>query len=340
MNPFSGWGISFESPWWLLLLLAIPLLAWLMGNRGRVASVQFSSTATLRALGNAVTSRRGSFLSSLFFLGLLFLILGMARPQAGRSVERIEASGIDIVLALDVSKSMLAEDFFIGGQRTNRLEAVKKVTREFIEKRPNDRMGIVAFAGRPYLVSPLTLGHDWLLKNLERVETGMVEDGTAIGSAIIAAANRLKNREAKSKVIVLLTDGDSNAGKVDPDTAAEAAKALGIKIYSIGAGSNEPAPWPAGRDPFGRVAYRTVLFPLDEASLQKVADTTGGVYRRATDTKSLEAVYEQIDKLERTTVQAPQFREYKDLFPWFVAAGLFLVVLEHGLGQTIWRRSP
>lgn len=340
LNPFSGWGVTFARPLWLVLLPLIPLLAWLLGRRGRVPSVVFSSTATLRALGQSVASRRGAFQSSLFYLALALGIVALARPQAGRAVERIEASGIDIMLAMDVSRSMLAEDFFVGGQRSNRLEAVKAVTREFIEGRPNDRIGIVAFAGRPYLVSPLTLDHGWLLSNLERVQIGMVEDGTAIGSAVASAVNRLRNQNVKSKVVILLTDGDNNAGKVTPETAAEAAAALGVKVYTIGAGTNRPAPFPVGRWPNGRLVYEERLFPLDEKLLTMIAEKTGGLYQRATDTGSLQAIFEQIDKLERTNKESATLRLYRDLFHWFVFAAAALFGVEIALAHTLWRRLP
>ena len=342
MNPFADFGITFANPWILLGLLAIPLLAWLRGHSGGKATVVFSSTTILRSLGNRVTSRAGNFLSSLFYVALALLIVGMARPQKGKTFSEVEASGIDIVLALDVSRSMLAEDFTIGGTRANRLDVVKKVTEEFIERRPNDRIGLVAFAGRPYMVSPLTLDHNWLLLNMDRVKVGLVEDGTAIGSAIASAANRLRgDKNAKSRVIILLTDGDNNAGPVSPFTAAEAARAMGIRIYTIGAGTEGEAPFPTGgRDIFGRPAYQMVRFPLDEASLKRIAEIGGGQYYRATDTESLRQIYDQIDKLEKSTFEMKKYSQYTDLFPWFVGAGAALMALQLVLSQTLWRRLP
>lgn len=339
MNFFKDWGITFAHPWLLLLLLAIPLLAYFRGNLGKSASLIFSSTALIRALGQSRESKAGYFLTSLIFLSLAAFILALARPQLGRTLTHVEASGIDIMMVLDVSKSMLAEDFSIGGKRANRLDAVKKVTEEFIEGRPNDRIGIVAFAGRPYLVSPLTLDHDWLLQNLERIRIGLVEDGTAIGSALGTAASRLKDRDAKSKIIVLLTDGDNNAGKVTPATAAEATAALGIKAYTIGAGTRGAAPYPF-IDPFGRVFYRRVQVQIDEQTLQQIADLTSAKYYRATDTASLEKIYGEIDKLEKSTVELTQYKQFRDLFPWFLGAGAGLLSLQMVLSQTIWRRIP
>jgi Ca-activated chloride channel family protein len=213
------------------------------------------------------------------------------------------------------------------------------VTEKFIKGRPNDRIGIVCFAGRPYLVSPLTLDHDWLLQNLERIRIGLVEDGTAIGSAIASASNRLKDREAKSKIVVLLTDGDNNAGKVTPHTAAEAAAALGIKLYTIGAGTRGYAPIPV-QDAFGRTVYRNIKVEVNEPMLQDIARIGGGQYFRATDAESLERIYEQIDKLEKSTVELSQYKQYRELFPWFVGAGLGIIALGAVLGETAWRRLP
>lgn len=330
----------FAQPWLLLLLFALPLLAILRGARGAAPAVVFSSLAPLLLLGKRRRASAGGWLTTLMLVALALFIVGMARPQAGRTLTHVEASGIDIMLALDVSRSMLAEDFTIGKDRANRLEAVKQVTEKFIKARPNDRLGIVAFAGKPYLVSPLTLDHDWLLQNLERIQIGLVEDGTAIGSAIASATNRIKDREAKSKIVVLLTDGDNNAGKISPATAAEAAKALGIKVYTICAGTKGYAPIPV-QDPFsGRIVYRNVLMTVNEESLKEIAKLTDAQFYRATDTKSLTQIFEEIDKLEKSTTQLSQYKEYRELFPWFVGAGGVLMLLGLTLGETLWRRLP
>ncbi len=332
-------GLSFAHPWVLLLLLLIPPLAFLRGKFGGTAGVTFSSTAALARLGQKRRSRAGAFLAALSYLALALFIVALARPQLGREHTRVQASGVDIMLALDVSRSMLAEDFTIGASRANRLEAVKQVTEQFIRQRPNDRIGIIAFAGRPYLVSPLTLDHDWLIQNLDRLRIGLVEDGTAIGSAIATAANRLKDKEAKTKLIVLLTDGDNNAGKVMPVTAAEAAKALGIRIYTIGAGTNGEAPFPF-TDPFGRTVYRNVPVVIDEKSLEQIATMTNGRFFRATDTRSLETIFKEIDKLEKSKVEVEKISQYRDLFPWLLMAGLACLGAEILLSQTLWRRLP
>jgi len=340
MNPFADFGIGFAQPWWLLLLLLIPVLAYLKGRRGGAPTVVFSSTEPLRALGGRVHSRAGQFLTGLLFLALALLIVALARPQKGTTLSRVEASGVDILLALDVSGSMQAEDFTIGNQAASRISVVRKVTEEFIEKRPNDRIGILAFAGRPYLVSPLTLDHQWLLQNMDRVKIGLVEDGTAIGSAIAMAANRLRgDKTAKSRVLILLTDGDNNAGRISPSTAAEAAKAIGARIYTIGAGSDGRARIPMGRNFMGAVQYAEVE-PLNADGLKEIAKIGNGQFFRATDTRSLEGIYAQIDKLEKSTFEAKQYRQYHDLFPWFLGAGALLLLVQTVLGQTVWRRLP
>lgn len=340
-------GFAFAHPWLLLLLLALPLLALLQGGRGAAPAVVFSSLRPLHALGTPRRSRIGGWLTTQLLFALALFIVALARPQMGRTISKVQASGIDIMLALDVSGSMYAEDFTIGSERANRLEVVKQVTQKFIEERPNDRIGIVCFAGRPYLVSPLTLDHDWLLQNLERVKIGLVEDGTAIGSAIASSANRLKDKESKSRIVVLLTDGDNNAGKVPPLTAAEAAKALGIKVYTICAGTKGLAPMPAldrnGRfmtDWAGRKIYQNVQVQVDEETLKKVADLTNAKFYRATDTKTLNQIFEQIDKLEKSTVELSQYKQYRDLFPWLLASGFGLLALQLVLAETVGRRLP
>lgn len=331
---------AFAHPWVLWFLLAIPVLAVLKGRIGGSPAITFPSTAALQALGHMRRSRAGAVLFALSQLALAAFIVALARPQLGSTLTRIQASGVDVMLVLDVSRSMLAEDFTIGSSRANRLEAVKAVTEKFIRQRPNDRIGIVAFAGRPYLVSPLTLDHDWLAANLERLQVGLVEDGTAIGSALASAANRLKDKEAKTKIVVLLTDGDDNVKRVTPLTAAEAARALGVRVYTVGAGSEGPVPFPAGQDMFGRTVYRSVQMTFNEEILRQIASVTNADYFRATDTKSLERIFEAIDKLEKTKVEVEKFSQYRDLFPWLVGVGLLLLGTELLLAHTLWRQLP
>jgi len=333
-------AFSFAQPGWLALLLLLPILAVLKGRFGGTAGVTFSSTAPLVAMGRRRRSRAGAVLVLLGHIALASLIVSLARPQLGRTLTRVQASGVDIMLVLDVSRSMLAEDFSIGNQRANRLEAVKQVTEQFIRQRPNDRIGIMAFAGRPYLVSPLTLDHDWLTQNLDRLRIGLVEDGTAIGSATAAAANRLKDKEAKTKLIVLLSDGDNNAGRITPLTAAEAAKALGIRIYTIGAGTQgEAVPFPF-QDPYGRTVYQNVKMEFNEDTLKQIADLTNGRYFPAADTASLKRTFSEIDKMEKTKIEVEKTAEYRDLFPWFLLAGFTLLGAEVLLSQTLWKRLP
>jgi Ca-activated chloride channel homolog len=233
----------FEQPWCLLLLLVLPTVWFYHRRFHRRAGVSFAPVRNLE-LAAALQSPQLWLQPALMAQGCSILILALARPQAGEESSSVRASGIDIMLLLDVSRSMLSEDFQIGSERASRIDVVKQVTERFIRGRPSDRIGIIAFAGRPYMVSPLTLDHDWLLANLKRIQIGLTEDGTAIGSALVAGANRLRDPNVKSRVIVLLTDGDNNAGKVPPLTAAEAAAAIGIKIYTIGTGTNGLVPFP------------------------------------------------------------------------------------------------
>ena len=341
-------ALTFAQPWMLLLLLAIPLLAYFRGRSGSTAALTFSSTSTLRSLGKTSAARAGKFLRSLFLLGLAFFGIAMARPQLGTTLTQVEASGIDIMLVLDVSQSMLTKDFSVGGDRATRIEAIREVTRQFIEARPNDRIGIIAFAAHPYVISPMTLDHDWLLQNLERVRTGVVEDGTAIGSAIASAANRLKDKASKSRVMVLLTDGENNAGKIPPPTAAESVRALKIRFYAIGAGINGIAPAPVfnprtGKpftDMLGNIMYENQRVQFNEEGLKEVAKIADGQFFRATDTKSLEQIFRDIDKLEKTTVAVKKYQQYRDLFPACIMAGCSLFVAQILLSQTIWKKLP
>jgi Ca-activated chloride channel family protein len=340
MNWHDLSNFSFAQPGWLWLLILPPLLALRRGRAGGAPAVVYSSTDVLAAIGKPRAARAGAFAGMLLALAMAAGIVGLARPQLANSFTHVEASGIDIMIALDVSRSMLTEDFTLGGQRSNRVDAVKEITQRFIEARPNDRIGMLAFAGRPYLVSPPTLDHDWLITNLDRIRIGLVEDGTAIGSAIVSAANRLKNREAKSRIIVLLSDGDNNAGRVNPDTAAEAALALGLKVYTIGVGTNGVAPFPF-KDRFtGNTVYQNIKVDFDEKTLSEVARIAKGRFFRADSSRALQDIYAQIDQLEKTQLQVNRYRQYRDLFPWPVGAALGCLLLQLTLSQTLWRRIP
>jgi Ca-activated chloride channel family protein len=342
----NGTALTFGHPWLLALLLAVPLLAWLRGRAGKAAALVFSSTAPLRALGKQSSSNTGRILRSLSFAAMALLVLALSRPQLGKTLNQVEASGIDIMLVLDVSGSMLTKDFTIGLDMATRVDAIREVTRKFIEGRPNDRIGMIAFAGRPYVVSPLTLDHDWLMQNLDRVKIGLVEDGTAIGSAMAAAANRLNDKHSKSRAIVLLTDGDNNAGKIPPNTAAEAVKALKIHFYAIGAGTNGIALAPVftSRGPLtdleGNIRYERQQVEFNETGLREVAKIADGRFYRATDTKSLEEIYGDIDKMEKSTVKVNKYQEYRDLFPICIMSGGGLLLAALLLSQTIWKKMP
>jgi Ca-activated chloride channel family protein len=267
------------------------------------------------------------------------LVLALARPQLGKASSQVATEGIDILLAVDISGSMLAEDFTVAGQRANRLQALKAVVREFLAKRPGDRVGLVLFAARPYTQAPLTLDHGWLLQNLDRAEVGLIEDGTAVGSGLATAVSRLEASDAKSKIVILLTDGQNNAGKVSPLTAAEAAKALGYKVYTIGVGTQGVAPYPA-TDMFGNKVYRPMPVDIDEDTLKKVAELTGGRYFRATDTPSLEQIYAEIDQLEKSPYQGLQYLEYDELYVWLALPAFLLLALESVLSATWLRVLP
>lgn len=324
--------MRFLHPEFLWLLSLLPLLAILRGRRSAAPALVFSSTSIASILAEGRKTGPGNIIAALRLMGLGLLILTFARPQLGNTTTEIEASGIDILLAVDVSGSMEALDFTLKGETVNRLDVVKSVLHTFIMERPNDRIGLLAFSGRPYMVSPLTLDHDWLTKRLDSLSIGMIEDGTAIGSAIGSGLNRLRDREAKSRIMILLTDGMNNSGTVPPLVAAEAAETLGIKVYTIGAGTRGEAPMPV-QDRFGRKRLMRVKVDIDDKTLGQVAEMTGGRYFRATDTKSLENVYKEIDTMETTTRNIQKFENYRELYSWFVFAALFFLAMEIVMGR-------
>ncbi len=331
--------IHFASPAFLWLLALVPVFYLWRGRSGRAPALGFSSTTTARAASQQVKSRWGRFLALARGPALALGILALARPQIQHAHSTAEASGIDLMLALDVSGSMSSLDFREHDAAVDRLTIVKSVVSKFIENRPNDRIGMVAFAGRPYLVSPLTLDHDYLLENLDRVRIGSIEDGTAIGSAVGASVNRLRDQPAKSKVLVLLTDGVNNAGSVQPELAAAAAKALGVRVYTIGVGSRGEAPMPVvEKDGTTRTVMTKV--DVDEATLKHIADATGGRFFRATDTDSLKQIYAAIDGMEKTTHRVSHYETHEERFSWAAFPALCLLSLELGLGLTRFRRIP
>ncbi|GAX61044.1 uncharacterized protein SCALIN_C17_0077 [Candidatus Scalindua japonica] len=270
---------------------------------------------------------------------IILLVVALARPQSGKAHSKVTTEGIDIILALDVSGSMLAEDFNLDNKRRNRLYVAKEVVKDFIEWRENDRIGMVVFGGASYTQCPLTLDYDVLLQFLEKVEIGMVEDGTAIGSAIGVCVSRLKSSKAKSKVVILLTDGRNNAGGIDPLTAAELAKTFGMKIYTVGAGTKGLAPYPS-KNLFGLKTYRSIQIDIDDEGLTEIAKITGGKYFRATDTASLKEVYKQIDNLEKTKMEEAKYTEFSELFMYLLIPALGIFLFEVVLANTKFRRIP
>ena len=338
-------NLQCHNPEFLWLLLFLPLLAWLNKKWGRPASLTFSSTALAASVGRRRRTWERWLLWLLRLPALGLLIIALARPQIGKGSSQIESSGIDIVLAVDLSSSMLALDFTEGRDHVlTRLDAVKKVVAQFIKERPNDRIGLVAFAQHPYLVSPLTLKHDWLERNLERLEVGLIEDGTAIGSALMMSLNRLRDLPAKSRVIILLTDGENNSGKVSPVAAAEAAAAYATKVYTIAAGRSGWVPTyvldntnKLARDHRGQLRIDRTHRTVDVATLKKIAETTGGAFFLAPDLKQLHAIYKEIDGLEKTEVTIRHSATYEECFSWFVISGLVLLVIEQFLRHTRFR---
>ena len=268
-------------------------------------------------------------------LALALLILALARPQRGAAGEEIHAEGVDIMLVIDVSSSMLAEDF----KPNNRLSVGKDVVSDFIKRRDNDRLGMTVFARHAITKTPLTLDHDILLAQLEDVQIGAIVDGTAIGNAIATAVNRLKESEAESRIMILLTDGENTAGEVDPITAAQLAKTFGIRVYSVGIGRGGQVPYPF-RDPLYGTVYRNVEIPIDEETLTEIATITGAQFFRARDAESLEAVYEEIDALERTEIEQIQYVLYSELAPYFMMLALGFLVSEALLSRTRLARYP
>lgn len=329
----------FQNHWFLILIPTALILLFYAKVKSKSPSIRFSCGEFLKGFRDSFKLRLSKNIIFLRALAVVLIILAFCRPQSPLRETRVQTEGVDIVLAIDVSGSMLAEDFTIGSKRANRLAAVKNVVKDFIEARKNDRIGMIVFASRAYTVCPLTLDYGWLLKNLERVKIGMVGDGTAIGLGISCALNRLKDVKAKEKVIVLLTDGINNCGRISPLTAAEAARALKVKVYTIGAGTKGPVPFPAV-GPFGNTVYRSIEIEIDEETLKKIASTTDAKYFRATDTKSLRKIYAEIDKLEKTFIEEKGYLEYKELFSIFLIPGLALLFLEIILRGTILKNIP
>jgi Ca-activated chloride channel family protein len=332
--------MAFAHPYFLLLLLLLPLLAWLKGKRGRSPAFLYSSLRLVEGLTRARRSRAGGFLLTLRWLILALFIVALAQPRLTKSETTVKASGVDIAVAFDLSGSMLSEDFVVKGGRVNRFNLARSVLKGFIDKRPSDRIGLVVFASQAFIATPLTLDHDFLQENLDRLEIGSInQNQTAIGDALGTAVNRLRDLKSKSKIVILMTDGQNNAGKLNPLLAADAAATLGAKVYTVGIGVRGMAPMP-GVDMFGRKVYQMMPVDVDEDTLQKIADKTGGKYYRADNAERFQQIYTEIDKLEKTEAVINKYTEFKELFPWFVAGGLALLLIEIVLGQTVFRRLP
>ena len=316
---------------WLALVI-IPMVAYyiFLQRRSRV-EFRYSNVASSKGAEATIKSKLIHLPFALRMLVVALLIVVLARPQSSSSWQDVTTEGIDIVMAIDISGSMQAEDF-----KPNRLEAAKKVAKTFIGNRPNDRLGLVVFAGESFTQCPLTTDHSVILNLFSDVKSGMLEDGTAIGMGLATSVKRLKDSEAISKVVILLTDGDNNSGSIAPATAAEIAKEFGVRVYTIGVGTRGMAPMPF-TDPFGRTRYQDVEVKINEELLTRIADMTDGKYFRATDNASLEEVYKEIDELERSKIDVTEYRKRKEEFLPFAIAALLLLGCEVLLRQTILR---
>ena len=328
---------QFQNPWLLLFLLALPLLA-LQVRRDYQATVHFPSLATLKALRPSKVDLYAGLPYIIRFLAMTLLVIALARPQEGHKSTEILSVGVDIMLALDTSGSMRALDFIEEEKRITRLSVVKGVVSEFIENRPTDRIGMVVFGEQTYTQCPLTLDQGILQSFLSKLEIGMAGDSTAIGSAIGIAVKRLKDLDSASKVIILLTDGRNNAGTLAPLQAAQTAKTFGIKIHTIGVGTQGKAPFLVNSIFGQRYVYQEV--DIDETTLTEISKITGGQYFRATDLESLKNIYKQIDEMEKSEVKVIDHSEYKELFHYFLVPGLMFLLLEVGLSNSLLRRIP
>lgn len=327
--------MEFRYPWMLVLLLVIPLMLFLQTRRTRVR-FPFSSVKTLRKSGGH--SLKIVFYRSLPLLRALALALfvcALARPQISSGEREYETDGVDIILAMDISGSMMAEDF----KPENRLAVAKQEATKFIKGRENDRMGLVVFARKAFTQCPLTLDYDILTGLLKQVQVGMIPDGTAIGMGLATAVNRLRDSEAKSKVIILITDGENNAGNIDPITAAELAKSFNIRVYTIGVGKGGLVPFPVMDPLFGK-RYVQMEVEIDEMTLKRIADITGGLFFRSRDPESLQGIYEKINELEKTEVKVKEYLSFEEHFHLFLLPALLLILIEVLLSQTILMKVP
>lgn len=333
MNILARYHILLANPEMLWLLLLLPLLIWYYYEKKRKqkVSLNISSTQALKQIAVPWKVKARALMPALETVAFICLVLALSRPQQTNTNESISSNGINIVLALDISGSMLSEDF-----RPNRIEAAKKIAIQFVKNRSADRIGLVIFAGESYTQCPLTIDHQVLIEQIDKVKSGMLEDGTAIGMGLGTAVDRLRHVKGNSKVVILMTDGVNNTGKIDPQTALELAKAYKVRVYTIGVGTIGKALYPVPT-PFG-VQKQLLPVQIDEPLLKEIASETGGRYFRATDNKKLKEIYNQIDQLEKTKIEIKAFKEYKDLFFPFalVALGAFVLSL---LLRLTWFRS-
>ena len=333
--------LIFKDPVWLFALVAIPLVLWMRGRRSvPVLLVPFAAAWHRPSL---VAPARWPVVFAA--LGLILLVGALARPQRVEDKREVHSQGYDIVLAVDLSGSMRAEDYERNGERLNRLQAIKPVIQAFIEQRPADRIGIVLFSGRAYTMAPLTFDHEWLARQLERVRIGMIEDGTAIGDGLGVALTRLEQakREAGGKrqgaFIVLLTDGANNRGALSPEQATELAKSRGIPVYTIGAGQDGLVPYPVIDDQGRKIGYRRINSDLDEGALREIAQATGGKFFRAFDTDTVGGAFKAIDKAQKIEFQAKSYLITTELFWWLAVPGLAALVLAAAFARPLGRRE-
>lgn len=326
--------MTFANPFWFYALALIPLYWALLAFRRykkKEPTILFSDTTSLQNLpGNY--KKWGTILNPILYgLAMALLVVALARPQLKETTVEKNAEGIDVVLVMDISTSMRAEDL-----KPNRFEAARLVAKDFISKRVSDRIGLVVFAGKSFTVCPPTLDYTLLNRLLDEVQMGVIEDGTAIGMGLATSINRLKESETKSKVLILITDGENNAGEIDPVTAADLALSFGIKVYTIGAGTRGTAPYPV-QDPIFGKRYQNVPVDIDEEMLTQIAELTGGSYFRATDAEELSKIYNRIDELERTKVEELIYTDYLDLYPRFILPAFLLMALSLLLEKTLFR---
>ncbi len=330
--------LRFFSPW---ILLLIPIILYLYNRKYPVfATIKFSDIRYFKRLIDKKKSNSGKnkirILQYIRIIAIVLLIVALARPQGGVSFKEINTHGVDIVISIDVSSSMLGEDL---RPKTSRLQVAKEVALDFIKKRRNDRIGLTAFARRAYTQCPLTLDYNILKSFMDMMKIGMIEDGTAIGSGVAVSLARIKKGKAKSKVVILLTDGVNNAGNINPLTAANLAKSLGIKIYTIGLGTDGYALYPYDDQFFGR-RYVKQKVEIDEELLEKIADITGGFYFRAKDEDSLRNIYDHINKLEKSEIKSKEYTLYSELYHYFLYVALLMIFLEIILSCFVWIKIP